>query len=60
MQPFPRRQAAFFGLGTLAAPYLAQAQSYPTRPVRIVIPYAAGGGADAVGRLFYARLTSQL
>jgi tripartite-type tricarboxylate transporter receptor subunit TctC len=57
MRPFRRRHAALFGLGTLAAPCLARAQSYPTRPIRIVIPYAAGGGADAVGRLFYARLS---
>ncbi|MBS7811507.1 Bug family tripartite tricarboxylate transporter substrate binding protein [Roseococcus pinisoli] len=55
-----RRRAALGSLASLAAPRLATAQSYPTRPIRIVIPYAAGGGSDSVGRLFYARLSEAL
>jgi tripartite-type tricarboxylate transporter receptor subunit TctC len=31
-------------------PDLAAAQDYPTRPVKIVVPYAAGGGTDALTR----------
>jgi tripartite-type tricarboxylate transporter receptor subunit TctC len=60
-----RRRAALAGFTALAAPRLALAQSYPVqsypvRPIRVVIPYAAGGGGDTVGRLFYNRLSEIL
>lgn len=38
----------------------AFAQDYPTRPIRIVIPYAAGGGVDAVARIVAQQLSSAL
>ena len=43
----------------LAAPLLARtasAQAWPARPVRVIIPYPAGGGADTTGRILFARL----
>ncbi|MGZ5151909.1 MAG: tripartite tricarboxylate transporter substrate binding protein, partial [Burkholderiales bacterium] len=39
---------------------LGAAQSYPTRPVRIVVPWPAGGSIDAAGRVAALRLSSAL
>ena len=36
---------------------LAQAADYPEKPIRFIVPYAAGGGTDAVARLMAIRLT---
>jgi tripartite-type tricarboxylate transporter receptor subunit TctC len=38
----------------------AWSQSYPTRPVTIIVPYPAGGGADAVARVMTERMRSFL
>ena len=43
----------------LAAAALAQ-DRWPARPVRVVIPFAPGGGTDVVGRILAARLTERL
>src|ERR1043165_242942 len=36
---------------------LARAQAWPNRFVRLIVPYPAGGGADAIARLLGAKLT---
>jgi len=38
----------------------ANAQDFPSKPLRIVVPYAAGGGTDAVARLMATRLSTTL
>ena len=38
----------------------AQAQSWPTRPMTLVVPYAAGGPVDTLGRILAARLSEIL
>jgi tripartite-type tricarboxylate transporter receptor subunit TctC len=39
---------------------LAQGAAWPTRPVRIVVGYSAGGGSDSIGRLFAQLLSEDL
>ena len=38
----------------------AAAQSYPTKPIRLIIPVAAGGGPDTIGRAVAIKLTDTL
>lgn len=49
-----------FALASLIAPGLALAQGYPERPVRIIVPFAAGGGSDVVGRAVAQKLQEKL
>ena len=46
---------AFCGL-VLLAPGVSQSQAYPSRPVRLIVPYAAGGPVDSMARLLTPRL----
>jgi tripartite-type tricarboxylate transporter receptor subunit TctC len=38
----------------------AQAQTYPSKPIKIVVPYGAGGGIDVISRLVGERLSQRL
>jgi tripartite-type tricarboxylate transporter receptor subunit TctC len=62
---YPRRQWLLLAFAALAAAALltssaASALDYPTRPVRIIVPVAAGGGADITGRLIAQWLSERL
>src|SRR5262245_27823576 len=59
----PRRNFLHVAAGAAAlpfAPYVARAQAYPTRPVRIVVGFPAGGSFDVVARLFGQWLSERL
>jgi tripartite-type tricarboxylate transporter receptor subunit TctC len=58
-----RRRLLQFAAGVSAlplAPHVARAQSYPARPVRLVIGYTPGGSADITARLIGQWLTERL
>jgi tripartite-type tricarboxylate transporter receptor subunit TctC len=44
---------------SLGAPASAAAADYPSRPIRLIVPFGAGGGSDYVGRLVGVKLTEQ-
>ena len=73
VQPASRRRTQFHALPGLAAgvlcaafaalplPTSAQsAESFPSRPVKIIVPYAPGGATDIIARIVAARLTESL
>lgn len=56
-----RGAVLLLSLVALAVPLRALAQeTYPARPIRLIVPFAAGGGADVVGRLIASRLAERL
>lgn len=52
--------AASFAFAMLVLTNLAAAQDYPTRPVRLIIPFPPGGSNDVVGRLVATHLSDRL
>ena len=58
-----RRQALTavgFSIGSFAMCSAFGQEAYPNKPVKIIIPYAAGGGADAAARILGVALTKEL
>lgn len=58
-----RRTVLGLAAGTIAAPLLGSegfAQSYPSRPVTVIVPFGAGGSTDVIGRIVSERLTAKL
>ena len=59
----PRRQFLHLAAATVALPAvsrIASAQTYPTRPVRIIVGFPPGGSADIVARLMSQWLSEQI
>ena len=50
-RPIDRRASPPLGISSISVAGPAGAQNYPDRPVKIIVPFAAGGTADAVPRL---------
>ena len=51
MRTSSRRVALAFALIAAAAAGAARADEYPSHPIRLIVPYAAGGAADSVARI---------
>lgn len=65
MQAYSRqlgRLGAVLGLAAaMVAPFgVRAADGFPDKPVRIVVPYAAGGGVDIVTRLITQKMSDEL
>jgi tripartite-type tricarboxylate transporter receptor subunit TctC len=59
----PRRQFLHLAAGAAALPVVsrdARAQGYPTRPVRIIVPFPAGQATDSIARLVGQSLSERL
>src|SRR5687768_9246444 len=51
---------AVFALLSLCIAFSAWSQAYPSRPVKIIVPYGVGGSADVYGRFLAAKLQETL
>jgi tripartite-type tricarboxylate transporter receptor subunit TctC len=63
MKPFPRRRFLLLAAGAVALPAVtrdAHAQSYPSRPITMIVPFPAGGGTDVNGRVVADRMSGSL
>jgi tripartite-type tricarboxylate transporter receptor subunit TctC len=59
----PRRRFLQLAAGAAATPAVsggAFAQAYPTRPITMIVPFAAGGPTDVIGRVMAERMRQSL
>lgn len=54
------RKTILAALAALAFSTAAQAESYPSRPITIIVPFAAGGPSDAMARILSERMKTAL
>ena len=60
MRSFHRKAAAILTIAALGFGATAFAQTYPAKPVRLIVPYPPGGGTDLFARTVGAKLSEQL
>src|SRR5262245_38457712 len=64
MMGISRRQVLHLAVGTVVAPAvlsrIASAHGYPTKTIRLIIPFAPGGSYDAIGRPWAEKMRSLL
>jgi tripartite-type tricarboxylate transporter receptor subunit TctC len=63
MMKFPRRRFLHLATGAAALPAMSRiawAQTYPSRPVRIIVPFPAGQATDSIARLMSQSLSERL
>jgi tripartite-type tricarboxylate transporter receptor subunit TctC len=60
MRTSSRRLAWVLALAAALAAGGTRADDYPSRPIRLVVPYAAGGGADSVARIVAKRVSETI
>ena len=58
MRPLTRRLAIVAAAALSCT--LAQAQSYPSKPIKVIVPFAAGSATDQIGRAFMAKVSETL
>ncbi|MDB5862431.1 MAG: hypothetical protein JWO70_237 [Betaproteobacteria bacterium] len=57
----PLKHAAALALAALAfVPAALHAQAYPSKPIRLIVPFPPGGGVDFIGRIVGQKLTERL
>jgi tripartite-type tricarboxylate transporter receptor subunit TctC len=55
-----RRSFAALSLALAGLPLAATAQGYPSKPIKFIVPYAAGGLPDSVARIVAQKLTERM
>ncbi|MBK6393279.1 MAG: tripartite tricarboxylate transporter substrate binding protein [Betaproteobacteria bacterium] len=58
MKSFRHAASAVFAFALVAG--LAQAQDWPSKPIRMIVPYPPGGGTDVVARIVNEKLSPEL
>lgn len=58
--PTLRRRQALIGTALLCSTAAAFAQAYPNKPIRAVVPFAAGSATDQIGRAFAEKMSQSL
>ena len=60
MKTLVRIFSACLGIALLAFSTFALAENWPSRPIRVIVPFAAGGGTDILARLMAPKLSALL